>query len=75
MTEHWIHIRKHDLGEFLYVDGERILEDDVLLATEVLEIILPIITDLSAPVLFTSDEVDGEDWDKMFPETLKLEDI
>ena len=75
MTEHWIHIRKHDLGEVLYVDGERILENDVLLATEVLEIVLPIITDLSAPVLFTSDEVDDEDWNTMFPEILKLEDI
>jgi len=76
----WVHIRKHDLYEVLYINGEQVLANDVLDAKRVLELVLPAVTSLSEPVLFTTDDVveteDSEwDYDTMFPASLDLSDI
>jgi len=79
-NKHWIHIRTHDLCETLYVDGKQVLSDDTLSAVKVLELVLPLVTDLSEPVLFTSDfveetEDDDFEFDDIFPKTLDLDDV
>ena len=76
----WVHIRKHDLYEVLYVNGEQVLADDVLDAVKVLELVFPAITATSFPVLFTTDNIveteDSEwDYDTMFPASLDLSGI
>jgi len=76
----WIHIRRHDLTEALYVNGKRIMEDDVLSAVEVLDILLPLITTKEDPILFTVDaveELEDSDYEysNLFPDKLEFEDI
>jgi hypothetical protein len=76
----WVHIRRHDLSEALYVNGELIMEDDVLLATDVLDKLLPLITPKEKPILFTVDAINEtddseEDWELLFPSTLDFSDI
>ena len=79
-NKHWVHIRTHDLCETLYVDGEQILSNDTLSAVEVLELVLPLVTDVSEPVLFTSDfveETEDDDFEfhDIFPKILDLDDV
>ncbi len=79
-NKHWIHIRTHDFCEVLYVDGKQVLSDDTLSAIEVLDVVLPLITDMSEPVLFTTDNVvetedDDFEFDDIFPNTLNLDDV
>lgn len=77
-NELWIHIRKCDLFQALYINGKYLFDDDVLLAEDVLDRVLPFMQK-DTVITFTVDGVsetfdldaDGE----AFPTSIEKSDI
>jgi hypothetical protein len=79
-NELWIHIRKCDLFQALYINGRYLFDDDVLLAEDVLDRILPFMQK-DTVITFTVDEVsdafdlDDDDGEAPFPTSIEKSDI